>query len=565
MDDWQLLHQFAESRSNAIFEEIVRRHLKLVFGAARRQVNDAHLAQDVTQAVFVLLAEKAEKIGPATHLPVWLLKTTYFLAKRALRTERRRLVRERIALETNAIGTADEMPSATGSVPVINEALNELGEMDRVAVTLRFFEGNSLKEVGVELGISEEAAKKRVARALQKLRGKLGRKGLHFSSSTLAAAVAAGSAQAAPAKLLASVCLAVNPGQSSAISASLVQLLKKGLDMIMVSKWQAAGACSVSILLGAGIAATFLNVQAPREIPRNIPAPEMASAADSGRSSSGNPISPPPAASRFDWRQVESDDYRKYIANLRSVGCPEETIRDIIVADVNKLFRERERSYTPTNTFHFWKTGLSNTQGLAEEMAEVRTAHAKEKREVLATLLGTEVAANADLSPKVREIDLFYDALLSYLPESKRVQAQDIAQEFVRQATKTFQDGVSRAGLAAYPELVQQKEEALRAVLSPEEYEEFELRTSSEAQSLRGNYAGADFTEDEFRQIFSFARQYARERDPFLVGVVGHEEREFADKQIDNKIKETIGEKRYREFLEARRVHFHKRFPAYGF
>ncbi len=191
--DIELLREYAAGGSQAAFARLVERRVDLVFSAAFRQVRDAHLAEDVTQAVFVVLARKARALVEArTPLAGWLLTTTRWVALDALRKLARRRRHERKAAEM----TSEMQPSRPASddvwgglAPHLDAALARLGERDRTAVVLRYFEDKSLGEVAAGLGVTEAAAKQRVFRAVEKLRKAVGLKGL--SAPAIGAAIAA--------------------------------------------------------------------------------------------------------------------------------------------------------------------------------------------------------------------------------------------------------------------------------------------------------------------------------------------------------------------------------------
>src|SRR5439155_7070242 len=183
-----------ERESETAFRTLVNRYANLVFSVALRQVRDAQLAEDVAQAVFILLARKAGGFRQNVVLSGWLFRTTRFVASRAVRAEQRRQRREQEAFAMQQLTTTDETWKRIA--PAIDEAVESLGETDRNAVLLRFFNEKSHRETALALGVSEDAAKKRVARALDKLRNFFAGRGVTLSATLLASAVAAHAAKA---------------------------------------------------------------------------------------------------------------------------------------------------------------------------------------------------------------------------------------------------------------------------------------------------------------------------------------------------------------------------------
>src|SRR5687768_15591944 len=190
-DTQDLLRQYAENGSEIAFQELVSRYIDLVHSVAFRRVNgDAPLAQDVAQKVFTDLATKAPALSSGVRLGGWLHRHTCFVAATLVRGEHRRRVREQIAVQMN---TLNEPPEAGWKevAPVLDEAIDQLEETDRDAVVLRFYEQRGLREMGAVLGVSEDAAQKRVSRALGKLRTLLTRRGVTLSGAALGNALAA--------------------------------------------------------------------------------------------------------------------------------------------------------------------------------------------------------------------------------------------------------------------------------------------------------------------------------------------------------------------------------------
>src|SRR6185295_15265879 len=155
MDDTGLLRVYAMRKSEAAFEELVSRHAGLVYSAALRQVREPHLAEEVTQAVFIILAQKAARISDRTILTGWLFKTTRFVALAQNRTAANRHKHEQEIQMQSVIQPTAPDPLWEEMSPLLDEALAKLGEKDRQAVLLRFFENKSLADVGSALGAGE--------------------------------------------------------------------------------------------------------------------------------------------------------------------------------------------------------------------------------------------------------------------------------------------------------------------------------------------------------------------------------------------------------------------------
>ena len=197
MEDSELLREFAERGSDAAFTTLVQRYADLVYSTALRQLRDPDLAQEVTQTVFCLLARKARSLCNRTALVGWFYRAACFAAADVLRTERRRRERERKAAQME-IQATDTDTAWEQLSPLLDEAINQLGEKDRLAVLLRFFQRKPMREVGQALGISEDAAKMRVARSVEKLRGFFAKNGVACPAGIIAAVLSEKAIQAAP-------------------------------------------------------------------------------------------------------------------------------------------------------------------------------------------------------------------------------------------------------------------------------------------------------------------------------------------------------------------------------
>src|ERR1035437_5694652 len=225
-DSQTLLAEYARSRSEPAFRELVSRYIDLVYSTAFRLVGgDAQSAQDVAQTVFVALAAKAGTLPEDVMLGGWLHQHTRFAAGKFMRTERRRQLRERQAAEMNAIEDHSESNLAQVA-PVLDEAIGQLEAEDRTAILLRFFERRDFRSVGDALGSSEDAARKRVDRALEKLHVFLKQRGSTLSAVALGTALVTEAVTAAPAGLAGTtvrIALA-SSAATGGITATLVKL-----------------------------------------------------------------------------------------------------------------------------------------------------------------------------------------------------------------------------------------------------------------------------------------------------------------------------------------------------
>jgi RNA polymerase sigma factor (sigma-70 family) len=243
MDDMKFLRDWVERGSEDSFRTLVDRHLNMVYCAARRLVPSSHQAEEVTQTVFVILAKKASGLSMHTVLAGWLYRTTRYTAAQMIRMECRRQQR------VEGLTALDEAPSDslwTQIAPHLEEAMGDLGPTDRNAIVLRFLEEKSLAEVGQALQVSEDAARKRVNRALEKLRGIFVKRGVVVTSTLLISALSANSVQAVPAGLAASV-VANASAKGAAIAIST--LVKGTLKLMAWTKIKTVGIATVAILL----------------------------------------------------------------------------------------------------------------------------------------------------------------------------------------------------------------------------------------------------------------------------------------------------------------------------
>ncbi|MDQ6631342.1 MAG: sigma-70 family RNA polymerase sigma factor [Verrucomicrobiota bacterium] len=239
-DDQQLLRRYADG-SDAAFGELVARHVNLTYSVALRQTGgDAHRAKDISQLVFTDLARKARSIPSDVVLAGWLHRATLFAARQIVRSENRRHAREQEAVKMNAINS-ETSPDWEQISPMLDDALSSLGATDRDAILLRYFEQRSHAEIGATLGSNEDAARKRIARALEKLRGILLRRGISTTATVLSTVISANAVQAAPVGLATTLASASLAGATASAGATLTFMTMTKIKIGMISAIAIAG------------------------------------------------------------------------------------------------------------------------------------------------------------------------------------------------------------------------------------------------------------------------------------------------------------------------------------
>lgn len=271
MSDWDLLRAYVDQGSEDAFAELVSRHLDMVYAACRRQARDASLAEEATQAVFVILARKARGLHAGVVLPSWLYRVARYAVMNARKAEARRQYHERRAAQMRAERCKIETEWMRLE-PLLDQGVSALGEKDRAAIVLRYFEHRSLKEVGEALETTEAAAQMRVTRALAKLRGFFSRRGIVLPVTALGGVLWSNSVRAAPASLHQSVCsdaLSACPAEAASAAGELADEVIRAI---------AAARAKVAVLICAGtltavlvayylIAATLMKPPEPKPQP----------------------------------------------------------------------------------------------------------------------------------------------------------------------------------------------------------------------------------------------------------------------------------------------------------
>jgi RNA polymerase sigma factor (sigma-70 family) len=270
MSDWELLGQYREQNSNDAFRKLADRHMKLVYNTCRRDLDNAQAAEDATQLVFILLARKAKSITRGASISSWLFTTARFVCKEMIRNDMRRRRREEAAAMVDSHATQSKEWDLIE--PQLNDALSTLGASDREAVLMRYYSGMSLFEIAGQIGTTEDTARKRVSRAVDKLRHYFQREQATAHLLSLDALLATYCAGSVPAHTHATVMstlhnLGVAQGAPAALNSHAGVLLKKGVIVLMdtTMKKILIGLAVIAVIgAGVGIPVTMAHIHNAR-------------------------------------------------------------------------------------------------------------------------------------------------------------------------------------------------------------------------------------------------------------------------------------------------------------
>jgi len=244
------LRDYTGRRSETAFAELVRRHVDFVYSATLRMVRDTHLAEDVTQGVFVALAQNARQLTSHPVLSGWLHRTAQNLAANTVRSDVRRRAREQEAVAMNELLAPEPEAIWKHIAPQLDAALGELNEPDRDALLLRYFERKSAREMAQTLGTTEDAAQKRVSRAVERLREFLSKHGVTVGASGLVVVISANAVQAAPIGLAVTISTAAIFAGKTITSAATATAIK---TIVMTTLQKTLITATLAVVAGAGI------------------------------------------------------------------------------------------------------------------------------------------------------------------------------------------------------------------------------------------------------------------------------------------------------------------------
>lgn len=260
------------------------------------------------------------------------------------------------------------------------------------------------------------------------------------------------------------------------------------------------------------------------------------------------------------WNSIESTNYRAYIANLRAIDCPPETIRDIIITDVAKLYaRRRAAIRAQAQPYKYWQTGdawqseAATTPAMRKQLEDLE----KEEQTLVHDLLGVDL--QTELS-KYWNADDEQERMYGFLPQEKRQKVLDVQAKYDEQEQAVYANSkgvMLDEDQEKLRRIEKQREAELAGVLTPEEFEEYELRNSSTATALRSQMSGFEPTEDEFRKIFRLQKTLDNEfnqafdtSDPNQSAVKARAQQQAQD-ALNAEIKKTLGEERYNQWARG--------------
>ena len=261
---------------------------------------------------------------------------------------------------------------------------------------------------------------------------------------------------------------------------------------------------------------------------------------------------------RFHWRQIEDEDFKKYIQNLRDIGCPEETIRNLVKQDLDKYYDQRKAdilSKSPARK-EFWKSGNPSSLGRPSASASSQMAQLdREKNEVLGELFNPSgLAAINRPGPLARARSQAKSGYaMDFIPEETKAQLNTLEQEYGSQLLKKMAQGASDAqDMAEIRQLRQDRDSSIATMLTPEQKMEYDLRKSPTAANMRLQMDGFDPSEDEFRDIFGARKAFDDEHGVVpgaSISAGDMEARQFAEQEMNDQIHTSLGDDRYQDYL----------------
>lgn len=310
-NDTQLMQRFIDAGDHAAFEELVKRYVNVAYSAAMICLGNEDLAQDACQATFLALAKKANKLPPDLNLGGWIFSTARNLSRNIQRSEIRRIRREQTYVDQMNTSNPSDWPALA---PDIHDTLDRLKKPDRDAIILRFFQDKSLAEVGEALGLSTDAARMKINRALERMNQQLARKGITSTAAALAAALPAHAALAAPTGLASTISTTVLASTGAALTTSTIT--GSVLTIMKTKTIIITAAVAATALVGGGI---YLSNQSKQDISnaeKTASAEEATSAIETPAPSTTVKTTPEPIPTEPALYQSTSEPYYPPVAPI---------------------------------------------------------------------------------------------------------------------------------------------------------------------------------------------------------------------------------------------------------
>jgi RNA polymerase sigma factor (sigma-70 family) len=492
LEDAELLRRYAAEKSEPAFAELVRRHVNFVYACALRRVGgDRQLAEDVTQHVFTALARDAAALAQREVLSGWLFTTARNASAQVVRTERRRLARETEAQLMNELTSSPAHDAEWERLrPVLDDALDGLNDDDRQAVLLRYFEGKSFAEVGVKLRLTENTARMRVERALDKLHALLARRGVTSTTAALGLALANQAGVAAPAGLAASVTGAALRGALTAGSGATASLSL--LHFMSMTK----------IVTGVVAVALALSVTANGYL---LSRPAVASA-DPAPASAAIPT----AAATVPLAVLARGDVAVLRDKLRAAGASEAMTRGVVEGVLRRRYREKLSAQRAEQMRTGWWKDSSWWYQTSRTQAPPRFVDDRKLlREMVLDPLDQLFGPDPD---EVAE----REAPFEFLPADKRAAFAALERDYaIAMSRLAGAEQNSPAGSKIIRERDERRQQVL-ATLSPDERAEYDLRFSPLAARLHDRMDLIGATEPEYRAIMGVIPASAADGRPAL-------------------------------------------------
>jgi RNA polymerase sigma factor (sigma-70 family) len=491
VEDAELLRRYVEEGSEEAFAELVRRHLSLVyFGALRRTSGDAHLAAEVSQGVFIRLAQHARTLRRHPVLSAWLFTTTRNAAINARIAENRRQRREQEAFTMQETLAEAEPPADWEHLsPLLFETLDLLSEQERVAVLLRFFAGRAFAEIGEKLQLSEEAARKRVERALAKMHEALGRRGVTSTTTALAVAMANQANAAVPSGLAATV-------THAAVAGAVVGGVATEVFTVMSTSKITGGVVGLALALGLSLVGNaYLLQQASPGASR----PELSQTMAMPAATAAAAVVPMPPH-----EFVRNGDLATLRDQLRAAGTDEGTIHGVLEQILYMRYRQKLSDNRAESERLWWQDiqrtwGTAGSRPLGEDTA------------LLSRMVTNEMERLVGLHPLERAAA---EARYAFLPGELRQAFVALGRSEPTAAMTTGNaetDAQSRTDYETARRAFDERSQALLASLTPEQRREYDLHFSGFATGLQQQLLPATLTEQEYRVVYPLAEAYARE------------------------------------------------------